>query len=50
MSSIVSDVYCLYVVSFDAIIVVSAHSLKKILEILSHHAASIALADPHTLG
>jgi hypothetical protein len=35
--------------SFDAIIVVSAHSLKKILEILSHRAGSIVMADPHTL-
>lgn len=34
--------------SFDAI-VVSARSSRKILEILSHQAGSIVLADPHTL-
>lgn len=49
MSSFRNDVCCLYVASFNAIIVVSAHSSRKILEILSHQAGSIVMADPHTL-
>lgn len=49
LNSIEDECCCLYVASFDAIIVVPAHSLRKILEILSHRAGSIIMADPHTL-
>jgi len=47
MSSPENDVV-VNVIGFDAS-VVSACSSRKILEILSHQAGSIVLADPHTL-
>ena len=47
MRSLENDVV-IEVISFDASIV-SARSLRKILEILSHQAGSIAQVDSHTL-